>query len=126
MRHYTLVFMEQRIGIAHLSPVEGDFGRTSFAALDDEAALVHINEHWLDALRLCVRAELSSMRIASGGQAGSDLKLLDDSHSNPNVQDSYVIYNTTTKTADIDFESTRTALLQDVPVFRKAGSRYGV
>ena len=39
MRQYTLVFMEQRIGVPQPTPVAGREGVATFNAADDDAAL---------------------------------------------------------------------------------------
>lgn len=118
MRQYTLVFMEQRIGAAWLTPIQGKAGCASFSAMDDEAALAHITEHLVARLKNCVRAELSSLRILADTTASGGTRLVDDSHANPHFQDSYVKYNAVTKTVDVDFESTQTALIADLPLLR--------
>jgi hypothetical protein len=118
MRQYTLVFMEQRIGTARLTSIEGEPGVASFAAVDDEAAHAYIAEHLIERLKSCPRAELSSMRIVTDPAAHSGTRLVDDSHANPYFQDTYVTYNAVTKAVDVDFESTRTALIADFPVGR--------
>jgi hypothetical protein len=111
MRRYTLIFMEQRMGVARLTPVEGEDGSVSFTAPDDEAALAHINQQFIGPLQRCVRGELSSLRMVPDSKAAGGTRFVDDSHANPHFQDSYVKYNHATKLAELDFDSTRTALM---------------
>jgi hypothetical protein len=125
MRQYTLVFMEPRIGVAQLTPIEGEAGVASFAAMDDEAALAYITQHLIERLKNCACAELSSLRIMTDPAASAGSRLVDDSHANPHFQDTYVKYNAVTKAADLDFESTRTALIVDLPGVRTMNPRAG-
>lgn len=118
--------MEQRIGVARLTPVDGAAGRASFPAADDDAALVHIEQHFIDRLKGCIRAELSSMRIVVDPATPGGTRFLDDSHSNPSFHDSYVKFNAVTRSVEVEFESTRTALLSELPGlqgFPRAGAR---
>jgi len=115
MRQYTLMFMEHPLGAARLSRVDGPDGIASFAAVDDEAALVYVAAHLLERLKRCVRAELSSMQIVADAASASGIRLIDDSHSNPYAQESYLKYDAAANTVEVDWESTRTALLLDVP-----------
>jgi hypothetical protein len=111
MRQYTVVFMEQRIGVARLRPMEGEQGVASFEAADEEAALAHISAHFLDRMKLCVRAELSSLRIEQDPRAPGGVRWVDDTHANPRFQETYVKYNPVTQAVEADWDSTRTALL---------------
>jgi hypothetical protein len=115
MRQYTVVFMEQRIGVPGLRPLEGDQGVATFMALDDERALAHIGAHLLERLRSCARAELSSMHIMKDPTANGGQRLVDDTHANPRFQDTYVKYNVATKAVEVDWDSTRTILIADLP-----------
>jgi hypothetical protein len=110
MRQYTLVFMEPRIGIAELQPVEGDAGVVHFVAQTDDAAVDYVAEHFVERLKNCARAELSSLRIMTDPAANNGSRLVDDSLANPHFQDTYLKYNSQTKSVEVDFESTRTAL----------------
>ena len=103
--------MEQRIGVARLRPMEGEQGVASFEAADEEAALEHIGTHFLDRMKQCVRAELSSLRIEQDPRALGGVRWVDDTHANPRFQDTYVKYNTITQAVEADWDSTRTALL---------------
>lgn len=122
MRHYTLVFLEQRIGASGLRPMEGKPGVASFSADDDDAALAHITLHLLERLKGCARGELSSMRIAPDPE-GDGVRLVDDTHANPRFQDTYVKYNPVTNAVDVDWDSTRTALIADLSHLRLPGPR---
>ena len=110
MRRYTLVFMEQRMGVSRLTPMEGESGSASFAAMDDEEALAFINDQLLERLRQCARGELSSLRMVPDPGAPGGVRLVDDTHANPHFQDSYVRYNGRLNAAELDFDSTRTVL----------------
>jgi hypothetical protein len=110
-----VVFMEQVIGVPRLTPLDGDEGIASFPAVDDESAVAHITAHFIDRLKTCVRAELSSMHLENDPAAIAGARLVDDSHSNPHFQDTYVKYNSATKSVDVDFDATRTALFVDLP-----------
>ena len=101
MRKYTLVFMEQKIGLPRLTPIE---------AADDEAAQGYVREHFLQRLQNCVRAELSSLAIVPEAR-GSKSRLIDDSLENPHFQESYIRYDARSKRIEIDFVSTATGLL---------------
>jgi hypothetical protein len=125
MRQYTLMFMEQRIGVAQLTPIDGEVGVASFAVVDDEAALGYITEHLIERIKNCARAELSSMRIVTDSAASGGTRLVDDSHANPQFQDTFVKYNAVTKAIDVDFESTRTALIADFSLLRAVDPRAG-
>jgi hypothetical protein len=115
VRQYTVVFMEQVIGVPRLTPLDGDAGIATFAAADDESAVAHIAAHFIDRLKASVRAELSSMHLESDPSVSEGTRLVDDSHSNPHFQDTYVKYNPATKSVDVDFDATRTALFVDLP-----------
>jgi hypothetical protein len=123
MRQYTVVFMEQRMGSKQLTPVEGEGGTVVFAAYDEEAALAHVNAQLLPQMKACARAELSSMSIVEDGKGSGGFRLVDDSHVNPHFQDSYVKYNPVSKTVELDFDSTRTTLLTDLPPMRAFSAR---
>ncbi len=113
------------MGVARLTPIEGEGGVASFAAADDDAALAYITKHLIERLERCARAELSSMRILADPNASTGTRLVDDSHSNPHFQDTYVKYNALTKAVEVDFESTRTALIAALPVSRTKDRRAG-
>lgn len=118
MRKYTLVFMEQRIGIPRLTPVPGPEGEVSFEAAEDDDAIAHVRQHFAQRLQSCVRGELSSMalvRDASGAE-----RLLDDSLENPHFQETYIRYDARTKQLEVDFVSTATSLLP--PAYKRSGS----
>ena len=110
MRKYSLVFMEQTLGVSRLTPIPGPEGEVSFDAEDDEAAYVHVREHFLERVQKCVRAELSSMAIVQdSSRSGS--RLIDDSLANPHFQEAYIRYDARTKQLEIDFVSTATGML---------------
>ncbi len=120
MRKYTVLFMEQRIGRTYLTQISGEDGVAAFEAADDDAALVHLANHLTRQLTKCVRAELSSMAIVpEAASSGGGTRVVDDSLENPYFQDFHVKYDAKTKKIDVDFESTRTALLADAALLRK-------
>jgi len=125
MRQYTLVFMEQRIGMARLTPINGEAGSATFPALDEESAIFYIQQHLIDRLKNCVRGDLSSMRIVRDPTASNGIRLVDDSHANPNYQDIYVRYNPVSKAVDVDWDSTRTTLFVDLATSSERNSRTG-
>jgi hypothetical protein len=106
--------MEQVIGVPRLTPLDGEEGIASFPSADDESAVAHITAHYIDRLKKSVRAELSSMHLESDPTAAAGTRLVDDSHSNPHFQDTYVKYNPATKSVEVDFDATRT-LFVDLP-----------
>jgi hypothetical protein len=120
VRKYTVLFMEQTIGPAHLSQIPGDEGIASFDAADDDAALAYLTDHLTGQLRNCVRAELSSMAIVPDTTSSGGTRVVDDSHENPYFQEMYVKYDARTKNIDVDFESTQTALLADTAELRRS------
>ncbi len=120
MRQYTLVFMEQRIGAPRPTPVDGHRGVATFDAPDDDAALAYITEHLLERLKNSVRADLSSLNMVSDAAASGGMRLVDDTHANPQFQDTYVRFNPAPQTVEVDWESTRTALLSE-PAVRFSG-----
>src|SRR5580658_8444432 len=107
MRKYSLVFMEQKIGVPRLTPIPGPEGEESFEAADDEAALAHACEHFRAQVKNCVRAELSSMAIVPDA-SGSGARLVDDSLENPHFQETYIHYDARTQRLEADFISTAT------------------
>jgi len=111
------MFMELELGSTRLTTVEGPDGMASFTASDDDAALAFVAAHLLERLKHCARAELSSMQIVPDPTSASGTRLVDDSHANPYAQESYLKYDAATNTVEVDWESTRTALLLDVPAF---------
>ena len=115
MRQYSLVFMEQRLGAKRLSPLGGAQGVASFAARDDEAALAHISEHFVERLKSCARAELSSLLIVQDAGGTAAPRLVDDTHANPQFQDTYVKYDPVAKVVEFDWESTRTVMIANLP-----------
>lgn len=123
MRQYTVVFMEHRIGTSQLMPMTGEHGTVSFTAEDEDAALVHIEEHLLQPLKSCARAELSSLRIVADPTSPSGTRLIDDTHANPNFQDIYLKYNPVTKAAEVDWDSTRTLFGAEIPVLTSFAQR---
>ena len=110
MRKYTLVFMEQKIGVARLTPIHGAEGEAFFEAVDDDAAQLHVRENFLPRLKNCVQAELSSMAIIAGA-SGSRSRLIDDSLDNPHFQEAYIRYDHATEQLEVDYVSTRTGML---------------
>ena len=119
MRKYTVLFMEQRIGRTYLSQVPGAEGVASFDAADDDAALAYLPDHLTRQMTNCVRAELSSMAIISDTTSSGGTRIVDDSLKNPYFQEMYVKYDAKTKQVEVDFESTKTALIADAAVLRK-------
>lgn len=115
MRRYSLVFMEQRVGTLQLRPKQGGDATVSFAAEDDDAALSHVGEHHVEQLKACVRAELSSLLIVPSPTSRDGIRLVDDTHANPHFQDSYLRYNPATRSVEVDWDSTRTTLIADLP-----------
>lgn len=111
MRQYTLVFMEQRIGLQRPTPIDGESGVACFRAGDDDAALEYITLHLLERLKQCARADLSSLRIIEDSSSDTGHRLVDDTHANPRYQDVYVKYDAVTGRAQADWESTRTAFV---------------
>lgn len=116
MRQYTLVFMEQRMGASQWTPMVGEEGMVSFQAEDDEGALDHIEEHYIERLKQSMRAEFSSMNLVPDPK-GTGMRLVDDSHANPNFMDTRIRYNPITRGIDVDFESTQTAVIADLPAW---------
>jgi hypothetical protein len=108
MRKYTLVFMEQKIGVPRLTPIAGPEGEVSFAAVDDDEAQAYVREHCAQRLQQCVRGELSSMAIVSDG-AGT--RLIDDSLENPHFHEAYIRFDARSKQLEVDFVSTATVML---------------
>jgi hypothetical protein len=110
MRKYSLVFLEQKIGVPRLTPIPGPEGEKSFEAPDDEAALAHACEHFQAQVKNCVRAELSSMAIVPDS-SGSAIRLVDDSLQNPHFQEAYIRYDARAQRLEVDFVSTATGML---------------
>jgi len=123
MRQYTVVFMEQRMGVSQLLPMTGAHGTVSFPAEDEDAALAYIEEHLRQPLETCARAELSSLRIVADPTSPTGTRLVDDTHANPNFQDIYLKYNPVTKAAEVDWDSTRTLFGTEVPVLTSFAQR---
>jgi hypothetical protein len=119
LRKYTVLFMEQRIGRSYLSQVPDEEGIASFNAADDDAALAYLPGHLTRQMTNCVRAELSSMAIISDPTSSGGTREVDDSLENPHFQDMHVKYDAKTKQVEVDFESTKTALIADSAVLRK-------
>jgi hypothetical protein len=119
VRKYTVLFMEQRIGRTYLSQVSGEDGIASFDAADDDAALAYFADHLTRQMTNCVRAELSSMAIIADTTSSGGTRVVDDSLENPYFQEMYVKYDPRTKKIEVDFESTKTALIADAAVLRK-------
>jgi hypothetical protein len=111
--------MEQRIGRTYLSQVPGEDGFASFDAADDDAALAYLADHLTRQMTNCVGAELSSMAIMQDTASSGGTRVVDDSLENPYFQDLYVKYDAKTKKLEVDFESTKTALIADAAVLRK-------
>ena len=109
MRKYTLVFMEQNIGVPRLTPIPGPEGDASFEAADDDDAQAHVRKHFMQRLQKCVRGELSSMAIVR--DASGAARLIDDSLQNPHFQEAYIRYDARSKQLEVDFVSTATTLL---------------
>lgn len=109
MRKYTLVFLEQKIGVPRLTPMAGPGGEESFEAADDDAALAHVSARFAPRVKDCARAELSSMAIVADGAGGT--RLVDDSLENPHFQETYIRYDARTRQLEVDFVSTATGLL---------------
>jgi hypothetical protein len=110
MRKYTLVFMEQKIGVPRLTPIAAPGGEESFEATDDDAALVYVCGQFVQRVQNCARAELSSMAIVADASGGGT-RLVDDSLENPHFQESYIRYDARTKQLEVDFVSTATGLM---------------
>ncbi len=110
MRKYTLAFMEQKLGVAHLTPIPGPEGEESFEAADDDAALSYVCGRFAHRLQNCSRAELSSMAIVTDS-SGRGTRLVDDSLENPHFHETYIRYDTRTRQLEIDFVSTATGLV---------------
>jgi hypothetical protein len=110
MRKYTLVFMEQKIGVPRLTPIAGASGEESFEATDDEAALAYVCGRFVQRVQHCVRAELSSMAIVMDAP-GHGTRLVDDSLENPHFHETYIRYDARTSQLEVDFVSTATGLL---------------
>jgi hypothetical protein len=110
MRKYTLVFMQQEIGVPHLTPIPGPAGEESFEAMDDDAAHAIVRARFAQRVQGCNRAELSSMAIVTDA-SGRGTRLVDDSLENPYIQETYIRYDAHTKQLEIDFVSTATGLL---------------
>ena len=109
MRKYTLLFMEQKIGVPRLTPIAGPEGEACFEAADDDDAQAHVRKHFMQRLQKCVRAELSSMAIVR--DAAGVARLSDDSLENPHFQEAYIRFDARSKQLEIDFVSTATNLL---------------
>jgi hypothetical protein len=62
------------------------------------------------------------MNMVTDPNARNGTRLVDDSHENPEFQETTVRYNPTTKTVEVDFESTRTAVMNDLAVLRSSAS----
>jgi hypothetical protein len=119
LRKYTVLFMEQRIGRAYLSQVPGENGSASFEAVDDPAALAYLLDHLTRQMTTCARAELSSMAIVQDTLSSGGTRVVDDSLENPYCQEMSVKYDLKTKQVEVDFESTKTALIADAYVLRQ-------
>jgi hypothetical protein len=109
LRKYTLVFMEQNIGVPRLTPIAGPEGDVSFEAADDDDAQAHVHKHFMQRLQKCVRGELSSMAIVHDPSGAA--RLIDDSLENPHFQEAYIRYDARSKQLEVDFVSTTTSLL---------------
>jgi hypothetical protein len=109
MRKYTVVFMEQRLGINRLMPISGPEGQASFEAVDDDQALAFVAEHLTHRVSTCARAELSSMAMVP--THGGGVRLVDDSLENPHFHEFYIKYDPRTQKLEVDFESTLTGLI---------------
>jgi len=108
MRKYTLVFMEQKIGVPRLTPIAGAEGEVSFDAADDDDAQAYVREHCTQRLQNCVRGELSSMAVV---RDGSGTRFIDDSLENPHFHEAYIRFDARTKQLEVDFVSTATVML---------------
>ncbi len=117
MRRYTLVFMEQKIGMPHLTPIPGSAGEESFDSTDDDAALAYVCGRFMQRVQNCVRAELSSMAIVTDA-SGHGVKLVDDSLENPHFQETYIRYDARSRQLQVDFVSTATGLVSSA--YRRA------
>ncbi len=109
MRKYTLLFMEQKIGVPHLTPIPGAAGEESFESTDDDAALAYVCGRFAQRIQNCIRAELSSMAIVEGASGGT--RLVDDSLENPHFQETYIRYDARTRQLEVDFDSTATGFM---------------
>lgn len=110
MRKYSLVFMEQKIGVSRLTPIAGPEGERIFDAPDDENALAHACEHFYSQIKNCVRAELSSKAMIPDS-SGSGTRLVDDSLENPHFHEAYIHYDARADRLQVDFVSTSTGML---------------
>jgi hypothetical protein len=110
MRKYTLLFMEQKIGVPHLTPIPAPEGEACFEAADDDEALAIVRERFTQRVQGCARAELSSMAIVADA-SGRGTRLVDDSLENPYFQETYIRYDPHTRQLEIDFVSTATGLI---------------
>jgi len=110
MRQYSLVFMEQRIGVPRLTSIPGPEGEKCFEAADDDVALAYACEHFQAQIKNCVRAELSSMAMVRD-PSGSGARLVDDSLENPHFQEAYIRYDARSQRIEVDFVSTVTGIL---------------
>ncbi|HEY1314722.1 MAG TPA: hypothetical protein VGE92_12630 [Steroidobacteraceae bacterium] len=110
MRKYIIVFMEQRMGVKRLTQIPGPEGEAWFESRDDDDALAYVSAHFLQQVRTCVRAELTSMAIVPSNP-GAPPRLVDDSLENPHFHEFYIRYNSRTKLLEVDFESTVTGLV---------------
>ena len=119
MRKYTLVFMEQKIGVPRLTPIPGPDGEESFQAADDDAALAHVGAQFTQRVQNCARAELSSMAIVADA-SGRGTRIVDDSLQNPHFHEICIRYDARTKQLEVDFDSTATGLILDR--YRRASS----
>jgi hypothetical protein len=113
MRKYTLVFMEQKIGVPRLTPIPGPSGEESFESADDDIALAHVRGQFAERVQNCVRAELSSMAIVADASGGGT-RLVDDSLANPHFQETYIRYDARTGRLEVDFVSTVTGFIPGV------------
>jgi hypothetical protein len=113
MRKYSLVFMEQKIGVPRLTPIPGPSGEESFESADDDTALAYVREHFEQRVQDCVRAELSSMAMVADA-SGRGTRLVDDSLANPHFQETYIRYDARTGQLEADFVSTVTGFIPGV------------
>jgi hypothetical protein len=118
LRKYTLVFMEQKIGVPRLTPIPGPKGEVSFEAADDDDAQAHVRKHFVQRLQECVRGELTSMAVVLDVSGAA--RLVDDALENPHFQESYIRYDGRTRQIEVDFVSTATNLLP--PAYRRSAS----
>lgn len=116
MRKYSLIFMEQRIGVPRLTPIQGPEGEVAFEAPDDDAAIALVRKDFTQRLQNCARGELSSLAISRDSSGAT--RLIDDSLQNPHFQETYIRYDARSKQLEIDFVSTTTGLLP--PVYKSA------